>query len=98
MHIESDLNDTDGTNLNPPNAPDGLYLIGMKVTLAGSGLPDSDPIWLIYNNNVDDATANAAIAWANAHLVPEPTMWVLMAAAMLGLLATHMRRGNRLAS
>jgi hypothetical protein len=96
VHIESDLNYTDGTDKNPPNAPDGLYLIGMKLSLPGSGIADSEPIFLIYNNNTDDAIQDDAIAWANANLVPEPATWLLLATSLGALAARRWRKCRRM--
>jgi hypothetical protein len=82
-----------------PNAPDGMYLLGVEMTQLG--LTASDAIYWVYLNNVggslgDDMMANAihtkAIIWVEENLVPEPSMTFLWC---FGLLAVRRRRvGN----
>ncbi len=87
VHLQSALNDTSGT------PPDGIYLIGMQLTLPGSGLANSDPIYIVYNSFLDETTHDQAIDWVATNLVPEPAAWLL---ASLGgaavALATWRRR------
>ena len=74
------MNAADGTNPNLPNAPDGVYLIGLDMKLPGSGLANSDPIYFVYNNGVGEATHDEAIDWVQNNLVvPEPSSWAIMA-------------------
>ncbi len=75
VHLQSALNDTGG------DPADGIYLIGMQLTLPGSGLADSDPIYIVYNGLMDEAIHDEAIDWVQTNLVPEPSTWLL---AMLG--------------
>lgn len=89
-HIESQLNFTDGTNPLPPNAPDGLYLVGLKLTM--SGLADSDPIYFVYNNNLDEEVHDEGIEWVEAVLVPEPATWLLAVVGTAGVALTAWRR------
>ncbi len=89
------LNDTDGVDPTLPNAPDGIYLVGLQLTLPGSGLADSDVLYLVYNNGLDEAVHDEAIDWVHTNLVvPEPSSWILMATALASIGACHRRRGR----
>jgi hypothetical protein len=81
VHLASQLRYSDGTDPTLPNAPDGIYLIGLELTLPGSGVSISDPLYVLYNNNLSEEQHDAAIEWANTTLVPEPS------GALLGVLA-----------
>ncbi len=89
-HLASKLNFTDGSNKNPPNAPEGIYLVGLQLKLPGSGLANSDLFYIVYNGFVVDAEGNGedlhdeAMAWVEVNLVPEPSTWLL---AMTGVVA-----------
>jgi len=84
VHTTSALNFTDGTNPNAPNAPDGVYLFGLEMTLPGSGLANSAPIYFVFNNGVSEETHDEAIDWVQNNLVvPEPATWVLLALGLL---------------
>ncbi len=95
VHVESQLNFTDGTNPNPPNAPDGVYMIGLRMTLAGSGVANSDPIYFVYNANVSAEIHDQAIEWVQTHLVPEPSTWALMTTALGAVVSLRWRRRRR---
>jgi hypothetical protein len=86
VHLASLLNFTDGTDPTAPNAPDGIYVVGLELKLPGSGLANSDPIYFVYNNGLDEEVHDEAIGWVETNLVPEPATWV-MAAAALAILA-----------
>ncbi|MEX0676843.1 MAG: PEP-CTERM sorting domain-containing protein [Pirellulales bacterium] len=92
VHLESQLNYTDGTDPDPPNAPDGIYLVALELALPDSGLADSDPIYVVYNSNLDEEVHDAAIDWVQENLVPEPASWALMAAALAALAASGWRK------
>jgi hypothetical protein len=92
QHLESQLHFIDGTNPADPNAPDGIYLVGLQLKLPGSRLADSDPIYVVYNNGLDEAVHDAAIEWVEAHLVPEPATWVLALAGAFALAAAGRRK------
>ncbi len=88
VHLATLLNGSDGTNPLPPNAPEGIYMVGLELKLPGSGLANSDPIYFVFNNNLSEETHDLAISWvADSLAVPEPSTLVLaaMAAGALGL-------------
>ncbi len=97
VHLGSSLNYTDGINPNLPNAPEGIYLLGLTLNLAGSGLEDSDILYFVYNNGLDEGTHDLAMDWVHDTLVvPEPSSYLLMAVA-LGAVGVTCRR-KRLAA
>jgi hypothetical protein len=99
MHLLSQLHHTDGTDPTPPNAPDGMYLVGLSLTLPGSGLTDSDPFYVVYLNNsmgeLNEAMHDAAIEWAETTLVPEPASWALMIVALGSVAAAGLWKQRR---
>ena len=64
--------------LNSP-ASDGIYLL--DVSLTGTGLASAPPIWMLWNQNMDVATAETAYDYALAN-VPAPTGFAVGAAGM----------------
>jgi hypothetical protein len=95
VHLGSLLNYTDGINPDLPNPPDGIYLLGLTLKLPGSGLSDSDTLYFVYNNGLDEEVHDQAMDWVqNTLVVPEPSSYVLMATAAgaLGLIARRKRR------
>jgi hypothetical protein len=65
--------------LNAP-ASDGIYLL--DVSLTGTGLAPAQPIWMLWNQNTDMATAEAAYNYAFAN-VPAPAGLACLGAAPL---------------
>lgn len=90
VHVESQLNFTDGTDLTLPNAPEGIYLVGLELALPG--LTNSDPIYFLYNNGLDEEIHDEAINWVEANLVPEPSSLSLAAISLLGMAAFGRQR------
>lgn len=95
VHIASLLNAADGTDPNLPNAPDGIYLVGLDLKLPGSGLANSDPIYFVYNNGLGEETHDEAIDWVQNLVVPEPSTWAIMAIGAVALAATARRKRDR---
>lgn len=89
VHFQSRLYFDGDTSPGAP-VPDGIYLIGLELTL--DGLADSDPFYVVYNNALDEEIHDAAIDWAQMNLVPEPTSYALMAAALVGLTGVIWRK------
>ncbi|MDX1963201.1 MAG: PEP-CTERM sorting domain-containing protein [Pirellulales bacterium] len=85
-HLDSELHFTDGTNPAAPNAPDGIYYIGMQLKLiptvnSNGTLLNSDPIYIVYNNGLSEEIHEAAEEWIQTNVVPEPGTWSLIALA-----------------
>jgi hypothetical protein len=97
VHLESQLHFTDGTDPLAPNAPDGIYLVGLMLKLPGSGVADSDPIYFVYNNGLDEEVHDLAMDWVQTNLVPEPASWAMMLAALAAVLGCGWRRTVRVA-
>ncbi len=89
VHLQSALGDTGG------DPADGIYLIGMKLTLPDSGLADSDPIYIVYNSFMDEAVHDQAIDWVQAQLVPEPSTWWLATLGSGAALVVRLRKRRR---
>jgi hypothetical protein len=97
VHLSSLLNATDGVDPGLPNAPDGVYLVGLQLKLPGSGLLDSDPIYFVYNNGLDEEVHDQAMEWVELNLVPEPASWVLVALGGAALAVAGSKRRGRAA-
>jgi hypothetical protein len=96
VHMESTLNFQGSFNPDDPNAPDGVYLVGLSLKLPGSGLANSDPIYLVYNNGLDEEIHDEAIDWVQTHLVPEPTTWMLtLTGAFVAVVSRVRKRKQR---
>jgi hypothetical protein len=100
VHVNSLLNSSDGIDPLEPNASDGIYLVGLELKLPGSGLANSDPIYFVYNNGLDEEIHDEAIGWVEMNLVPEPAGWLTMAAGLAALATCRWarRRQRRLAN
>lgn len=96
VHLGSLLNSTDGINPNLPNAPEGIYMLSMELKLPDSGLANSDPIYFVYNNGLDEEVHDQAMDWVQENLVvPEPSTWAIMAIGAVALAAIAMRKRGR---
>jgi len=73
--------------LGPP-ALDGVYLVELE--FFANNATTSDPVWILWSQNADDATQDAAFDWAEAN-IPAPGATVLALLA-LGGAASRRRR------
>lgn len=93
VHLGSLLSTTtDGTDPAAPNAPDGVYALSFKLSMPGSGVADSDSLWLVFNNGVSEEQHDSAIEFIEQTLVPEPSAWMLMATSLGALAVTGWRK------
>lgn len=95
VHLESSLYFQDSIDLGDPNAPNGVYLVGLSLKLPGSGLASSDPIYLVYNNGLSEEVHDEAIDWVQGHLVPEPSTWILALTGSTTMIARLRKRRQR---
>ncbi len=95
-HLNSELRFQGSSNPLDPSAPEGLYLVGLTLSL--NGLEDSDPIYFVYNNGLDEELHELGMEWVETNLVPEPQTWLMMGTALVGLMAVGRRRIARLRS
>lgn len=91
-HLNAFLNGPDGNTLpagpgswgagDSIQAADGIYMFSMQLLLdPNGGIASSDPIFIVFNNGLDEEVHDSAIEWVNTNLVPEP-----MGASLVGLL------------
>jgi hypothetical protein len=73
----------DGVSPNTPG-DDGVYLLTLVLETDQLGIADSDPYYVLLNKNASLAEADAALAFVNEHIVPEPltAAWLAAAGAM----------------
>lgn len=69
-----------------PGANAGIFLLTLTLWTDAPGIGDSAPIWIVFNNGLDEADHEAAVAWVEANLVPAPGAAALMFAAGPALL------------
>ncbi len=92
VHLNSMLNYQGSFDPSDPNAPDGVYLVGLTLKLPDSGLADSDPIYLVYNNGLDETLHDEAIDWVQENLVPEPSTWLLATVGSCAAVLARLRK------
>ncbi len=84
-HLSFILNGADGAD-----PADGVYLFSFTLRSSNVAIGDSEPAWIVFNLNGDEAAHDAAIAWVRSTLVPEPmSFWW---AGAVALAATWRRR------
>lgn len=67
----------------------GIYLLELELTTTMGNVASSAPMWVVFNNGDSEENHEAAVAWAERNLVPEPTGVLLLAAG------TMLRRRRR---
>ncbi|HPD29695.1 MAG TPA: hypothetical protein PLL20_06850 [Phycisphaerae bacterium] len=86
--LGSDGNPIPGDGVEP--SP-GIYLLELELTTTMSDVVSSAPIWIVFNNGDSEANHEAAAAWVENNLVPEPLSALLLVA---GALPCRRRRGR----
>lgn len=76
VHVESQLNFSDGSDPMLPNAPNGIYYYSALLGLSSGGVAPSDPVHFVYNNGLTEEQHDAAMAAVSA--IPEPGTWALI--------------------
>ena len=85
---EGGLHDHPDYTLAAP-ALDGIYLLDISFAVPSQGLAMSEPVWILFGQNAQEADAQAAYDWATAN-VPAPGL--LGVALVAGLGAARRRR------
>ncbi len=55
--------------INDP-APSGIYLLALELWSDDPALGDSQPLYIVFNQNEDEMVHDEALEWASGHLVP----------------------------
>ena len=90
QHLNSFLQGSD-SNVDPTDGivpADGIYLVTLELASSDSLTAPSRPLFLVYNNGLDEAVHDAAIDWVQTNLVPipEPSAVMLLIVAAAGLI------------
>jgi hypothetical protein len=99
-HLTSFLQGSDG-NVNPADgvvAADGIYLVPIELASSDPTIAASLPLFLVYNNGLDEAVHDMAIEWVETNLlpIPEPASISLGLLGMFSLSAVAARvKGDR---
>ena len=66
---------------NPSSPAPGVYLVSAVLESSSPGVEQSDTFWMVYGYQASEEDHQAAAAWVEANLVPEPgivaTIWFL---------------------
>lgn len=74
---------------------DGIYLLELELFTDGPGIANSDPYWIVFNLNMDEATHEAAVGFVHDVLVPGPGGLAMMLPLMP---ARRRREGSSVAN
>lgn len=101
-HVESLIGSGgSGANFDTPGAANGFYAFGATLSVPGSGLLASDPIYMVYNVGMSEALHDQAIDFYNVQVVPEPSSLALAGIGAVGAglaaLRSRLRRARRMA-
>lgn len=77
--------------LNAP-ASDGIYLLKLELFSTSSLITDSDPFYIVFNQNDTELNHDAAIEYVESTAIPTPTSFALAAISSLALLNKKRRR------
>jgi len=96
-HLSFELLGADG-NPNPGDGIEptpGVWLLEMTLHPNMSGVDSSAPFWIVFNSGGEDFEADhqAAIAWVESNLVPEPASAFLLTIG-IALIARRTRNDN----
>ncbi len=72
-----------------PNGLTAVVLLELELWTDAPGVANSERLWLVLNNGADEATHDAAIAWAEANI---PAPGVAAPLALAGAMAMRRRR------
>lgn len=90
-----------GAAFDTAGAADGFYAFGATLSVPGSGLLASDPIYMVYNVGMSEALHDEAIGFYNVQVVPEPSSLALAGIGAVGAglaaLRARRRRARRMA-
>lgn len=73
-HLGAFLNGSGGND--PAN---GIYLIPIELTDSDPSITKSKPFFILYNNGLSEAQADAAANYVQTHVIPEPSAFMLAA-------------------